>query len=1019
MTVLRYGSGILLAMAWFAPLRAQEPTGSIRGRITDQASQQPLPGVLVRFGNQSTQTRADGAYLLAQVPAGTDTLRVTMIGYTPAALSVTVAENAILDVNVPLSPQAVYLAELVSVGYGEQHQGNVTGAVTNVTAEEFNTGRVVTPTELIQNKVAGVQVVENTEPGGKTSIRIRGPTSTNASNEPLYVIDGMPLGTDAGGGVTPGRDPLNFLNPEDIASITVLRDAGAAAIYGTNAANGVVLITTKRGQEGQGPLFEYTGSVSGSTVTRVPSMLNAQQFTDAVAQHAPASLGQVQGHNTDWFGAIDRTGFGQEHNAAVSGAGSAMDYRVSLNFLDQRGILQNNSARRYGIGANYNQRLANDRITLRFNLRGSRTDDDFTPLGVLSNTAQYGPTQPINDPAAPTGFYDWPGNNLTSADNPVAILELAEEEAVTYRSIGNAQAGYSLPWVNGLRANLNVGYDVTNAERRNFTPSTLHREIVTGNGGKQTIYSPYQLNTVLETYLNYTTPKPLGPGTLDLTGGYSWSSTRVDSSYYEANGLDTDALGNDGISAASSVKNILFQQESKLISFFGRVNYNINDRYIFAASVRRDGSSRFGEDNDWGTFPSISGAWRLSEESFLKNVESLSDLKLRASWARTGNQSFGNYLAYSSYQLSDNQSQYQFGDTIFTTSRPSAVDPDIKWEETEAYNIGIDFGFANQRITGAIDFYEKETSDLLFTVPVAAFSNFSNFVTTNIGSMRNRGIEMSLGARVLDGGQRGLSWQADFTAAHNTNELLEITPSGGSSLKILVGDVSGGVGTRIQVLAPGEPVNSFYVYEHIRENGKPIYRDVNGDRVDGTPNNVINDQDLYVDQNGDGIINQGDLRPFHDPAPKWILGHSSYLAWGKWDAGFTFRAYLGNHIYNNVASANGDFRELTQGAPYNLHTSVLETQFATQQLQSDFYVEEASFLRLDNVTLGYTFNLRGQQARVFGTMQNLFTVTGYTGVDPSANITPLNTQTTSTVNGIDNNIYPRSRTFSAGLSLRL
>jgi TonB-dependent starch-binding outer membrane protein SusC len=1008
---LRCSIGLFLGAVWIAPLRAQEPTGTIRGRVTDEASQLPLRGATVRFGGQNTQTRADGGYLLADIPPGTDSLRVTMIGYAPVARAVTVVAGETLDLDVGLTAQAVNLAELVVIGYGEQRLGNITGAVTTVSPEEFNTGRVVTPTELIQNKVAGVQVVENNEPGGRTSIRVRGPTSTNASNEPLYVVDGQPLGTDAGGGVSPGRDPLNFLNPDDIASITVLRDAGAAAIYGTNAANGVVLITTKRGQQGQGPKFEYTGSASASTVTRVPSMLNAQQFLAAVQQHAPGALGQVQNHNTDWFGAIDRTGFGQEHNVAVSGAGSAMDYRLSLNFLDQNGIIDRNSVRRIGLGANYNQRLANDRLNLRFNFRGSRSDDEFTPLGVLSNTAQYSPTQPIADPTTPTGFYDWPGG-LTSADNPVAILNLAEEKAITYRAIGNVQGEYSLPWINGLRANLTLGFDVADAERENFTPSVLHREVVTGNGGKQTRYSPTQVNTVLETYLNYTTPQPLGPGTLDLTGGYSYTKTRTDSAYYEANGLETDALGNDGIAAATSVKNVLFEQQSKLISFFGRVNYNIDDRYIVAASLRHDGSSRFGASNDYGTFPSVSVAWRLSQEPFLRGVKGLSDLKLRGSWAKTGNQSFGNYLAYTSYQLGDGQTQYTFGDTVFTTSRPSAVDPNIKWEQTKAFNIGLDFGFANQRITGAIDYYNKLTSDLLFTVPVAAFSNLSNFVTTNIGTMRNYGVEASLSARVLDGGQGGLSWQADFTAARNKNNLRSITPFGGSTLKILVGDVSGGVGTRIQVLAPGVPVNSFYLYEHIRENGQPIYRDVNAD-------SVINDQDLYVDQNADGIINQADLRPFHDPAPKWILGHSSYFAWGNFDLGFTLRSYLGNYVYNNVASTNGNYRELTQGSPYNLHSSVLETQFATQQLQSDYYVEDASFLRMDNLTLGYTFNLRGQSARVFGTVQNLFTITGYSGVDPSANIVPTNPQTTSSLNGIDNNIYPRSRTFSAGLSLRL
>jgi iron complex outermembrane receptor protein len=823
------------------------------------------------------------------------------------------------------------------------------------------------------------------------------------------VVDGQPLANE-GGGVTTGRDPLNFINPDDIASITVLRDAASAAIYGTNAANGVVLITTKKGQQGQKTQVEYSGSVSASRVTRLPSMLNAQQFRAAVEANSPGSVVQLQNENTDWFGAIDRTGFGQEHNVAVSGAGASNDYRVSLNFLDQKGIIDRNSTRRLGLGANYTQRLANDRLSLRFHLRGSRSNDEFTPLGVLSAAAQYGPTQPILDPSTETGYYDWPGETLTSADNPVAILNLAEEKGWTNRAVGNMQAEYSLPWVEGLRANATLGFDWMNAKRTNFTPSVLHREIVSGRGGQQTRYDPKAVNTVLETYLNYTTPKPLGPGTLDLTGGYSFTEAHGDSVYYEGNGLSTNAFGNDSLVPATSIKSIVFEQRSKLISFYGRANYNIDDRYIIAASIRRDGSSRFGQANDFGTFPSLSVAWRLSEEPFLRGVKGLSDLKLRGSWARTGNQSFGNYLAYSSYQTGDAQTQYTFGDTIFTTARPSAVDPNIKWEQTRAFNIGLDFGFANQRITGAIDWYDKSTSDLLFDAPVAAFSNLSNFVVTNVGTMRNRGIEMSLGARVLQGGETGLTWQADFTAARNTNTLLTVTPFGGGAIRILAGDVSGGVGTRIQVFTPGEPINSFYVYEHIRENGVPIYRDVNGD-------SNINDQDLYVDQNGDGIINQGDLRPFRDPAPKWILGHSSYMALGNLDLGFTLRAYLGNYMYNNVASANGNLRELTQASPYNLHSSVLETQFATQQLQSDYYVEDASFLRMDNLTLGYSFNFRGQQARVFGTVQNLFTITGYSGVDPTANIAP--SPTTSSLNGIDNNIYPRSRTFSGGLSLRL
>ena len=421
--------------------------------------------------------------------------------------------------------------------------------------------------------------------------------------------------------MTSGRDPLNFINPEDIASMTVLRDAGAAAIYGTNAANGVVLITTKRGESGQPMKIEYTGSVSASRITRVPSMLNAQQFRAAVEQFAPASASQLQNENTDWYGAIDRTGFGQEHNVALSGGGKSMDYRASLNFLDQRGIIDANSARRFGLGLNYNQRLANDRLSLRFSVRGSRTDDRFTPLGVLSNAAQYGPTQPIDDPAAPTGFYDWPGNSSTSADNPVAILNLAEEKAETYRAIGNMQTEYRLPWVDGLRANLTLGFDASDGVRRNFLPSVLHREQATGRGGQQTRYNPQQTSTVLESYLSYTTPRPVGPGILDLTGGYSWSKTHIDSIYYEGTGLTSDAGGTDRIVRAANTTNIVFEQQSKLVSFFGRLNYNINDRYILAASLRHDGSSRFGAANDYGTFPSVSVAWRLSQESFLRGHE--------------------------------------------------------------------------------------------------------------------------------------------------------------------------------------------------------------------------------------------------------------------------------------------------------------------------------------------------------------------------------------------------------------
>ncbi len=516
-------------------------------------------------------------------------------------------------------------------------------------------------------------------------------------------------------------------------------------------------------------------------------------------------------------------------------------------------------------------------------------------------------------------------------------------------------------------------------------------------------------NAGAESYLNFR--KPLGsiPGTIDVTGGYSYGWSHGEYPWFRATGLSTNVLGGNGVTSAKLVTNFQDIQESKLASFFGRVNYNYNDRYLISASIRRDGSSRFGTGNQWGTFPAVSLGWRLSEESFLKGK--VQDLKLRASWAKTGNQAFGNYLQYSTYLLGDAQTQIQFGNGFVPTIRPSAVDPNIKWEATDAFDIGLDFSIIGNALTGTVDWYTKKTKDLIFTVPVAAGTNLSNFVTTNIGSMRNRGVELSLSARVKDGGRRGFSWTADFTAARNSNRLVAINPAAGGVARILTGNVAGGVGTFIQVLQPGVPVNSFYVFEHKRgADGKPLYADNTGldseGKFNNTPDGTINEQDLYVDQNGDQKINQDDRRPFHDPAPKWMLGHSSYIGYRNFDLSFTLRSYLGNYVYNNVASNLGTYAEVTRGAPYNLHSSVLETGFVNPQYLSDYYVEDASFLRMDNITVAYRFAYRNQPVRVFATVQNAFTLTGYSGVDPTAGLV-----------GLDNNIYPRARTVTAGLSL--
>jgi TonB-dependent starch-binding outer membrane protein SusC len=977
---------VVFAVLSVAPLAAQGPTGTVRGRVVDSSTLQPVVNASVTIGDRGAVTDNEGRYTIAGVPTGAQTVRIQMVGYAELTQPVTVTAGQVSEVDLSLEVEAISLAEVVVTGYGIQRAGNITGAVSRVTTDEFNTGRIVSPEELIQSKVPGVQIVDNNEPGGGVSIRVRGPTSINASSDPLYVIDGVPIGS-SGGGESAGRNPLNFLNPNDIESITVLRDASAGAIYGANAANGVVLIRTKAGTGT--PTIEYSGSVSGSFITRTPDVLNAAQFREAVQEHAPQHVNQLANANTDWFDLVARDAFGQEHNVAVSGAGESMNYRFSVGYLTQDGVIDGTTTERLSLGLNYNQRLFDDYLNVRANLKGARNDDAFTPGGVLSNAAQMGPTQPVSDGAAPGGYYDWPGDLLTSPDNPVAILDLATDNGTTYRSIGNLQGEYRLPFFEALSANVNLGYDVTSVERETFTPSVLHSQRKTGTGGTLYRENPAVTNAVVDAYLAYVAPVGGLPGIIDMTAGYSYSQSHAEYPWLNAQGLSTDLLGDAGIPGTEQIQNDVDIQESRLISFFGRVNYNIEDRYLFAASIRRDGSSRFGPGNEWGMFPSVAAAWRVSDESLFQDAAWLSDLKLRAAWGKTGNQAFANYQQYTTYLVGDAQTQALFGDEYVTTIRPGAADPNIKWEETTSVNLGLDFGFSDQRFSGAIDWYQKDTEDLIFTVPVAAGTNLSNFVTTNIGSMKNHGLELALSARVLDGATGGLRWTASFNASRNTNELTSINPFAGEAQQILTGLVAGGVGTFIQVLTPGQPVNSFLVYQQKYDgSGRPL-------------------EGEYEDLDGDGNITVADRRPFHDPAPKWILGHSSSLGWGSFDLGFTLRAYLDSWVYNNVASNLGTYQEVGRGSPYNLHASVLETGFESPQYLSDYYVEDASFLRMDNLSVGYSFAFNGQPMRAFGAVQSVFTLTGYSGVDATAGL-----------NGLDNNIYPRSRTFTGGLSVR-
>jgi iron complex outermembrane receptor protein len=1006
----------LLAAALVAPLAAQ-PTGTISGRIINNATQQPLALVAVRVADRSARTDADGRYSLTGLAAGTYTLRANFVGYREVLDTVTVVAGQTATVDLAMEQVPFELDAVVVTGYGESEKRDVTGVVAEVPAESFNTGRVVAPEELIRGKVAGVQVAEANggEPGGGMSIRIRGGTSITSSNEPLYVIDGVPI--PVGGGLSAGRNPLNFLNPEDIASFTVLKDASATAIYGSQGANGVVLIETRGGTgAATGWGVSYTGTVSSSNVAGRSDILNAAEFRQAVEDHAPAQAVYLGDATTDWVREIERTGMGQEHTIVVSGGTESTSLRASLGILSQEGVLQESKNERLSLNVAFNQLLFDDRLSLQANLIGARNEDQFTDGLVVGAANSFAPTQPIHDTASVYGgFFEW--DDPLAGVNPLGHLNSVTSEGTTFRSIGNVTGEYAIPFLHGLSATGRVGYVVTSAERRFFAQNDNKNQVNRGVYGTVNRSNPTEVSTLFDGFLTYA--GNWDRHGLTLTGGYAFTQRRQDDPFFEAQDLASNMLGPDGIPTAGLYRNTLWVDEAKLASWFGRANYSFRDRYLLTASIRTDGSSKFGAGNQWGTFPSAAVAWRLSEEGFLGDA--FSDLKLRLSWGKNGNQAFDSYQQYKSYAYSDAQAQVQFGDEFISTIRPSAADPNIKWEETTSWNFGLDYGLWNNRVTGALEYYTKTTKDLIFTVLVPSGVNLSNVVTTNVGTMKNRGFELSLNAMLADGMGGGLAWDANLNLAYNKNELVTIDPFAGGAERILSGDpISGGVGSYIEVLQPGQPVNSFFVYEHTRDDaGKPIWEDTNSD-------GSINEQDLYVDQftvldstctatdddcsgfyRRDGVINQDDRVANKKPAPDWIMGFTSSMRYKGFDLSFTLLAQLGNYMYNNVASNTGHYQTLTNSArPNNLHRSVLENGFETPQYFSDVYVEDASFLRLENIVLGYTFQnwLRGM--RVFGVIQNAFTLTGYSGVDPTASIT-----------GIDNNRYPRTRTFTAGLNV--
>ncbi len=989
---------------------AQERT--VSGRVTSAEDGSAVPGVnvLEKGTSNGTTTDMDGNFKI-NVSSESSVLSFSFIGYTTQEVAV----GAQTVISVSLQSDITTLSEVVVVGYGQQEKRDVTGVVTDVKSTDFNKGAIVAPDQLIAGKIAGVQITPNSgEPGTGGTVRIRGGTSINASNDPLYVIDGVPLDIT---GVPGARNPLNFINPNDIETFTVLKDASAAAIYGSRAANGVVMITTKRGKAGEVKVT-YDGFFSTSQIAKQLSMLDGPQFREAVNLYYPSETSKLYDYNlvetatvkktnTNWQNQLLQTAVGQSHNVGFSGGTDKTLVRASIGYLDQQGIIKTSDTRRTSFSLNLNQKMLNDKLNMEANMKASETKDTYNGASVYEMYSM-APSQPVYDTAKfPKygGFWEW-SNVPLGTKNPVANNSMTRNQGVVYRGIGNVRFNYNFEdLVPGLKADLNLGVDVTSGLRNYFQPSNLRAQAVQPFPGTTQAENTMRINKLLEFYLNYTKEISSIDGKFDVTAGYSWQNFNSARNGYTGNGLTDNAYGfyNPGVATGQKFLYADYQ-ENRLISFFGRINFSMKDKYLLTINMRNDGSTRFGPSTRWGFFPSAAFGWRVYDENFFAGLQDVfSDFKLRVSYGVNGNQEIGNYLYLPTFQPTNGFAEYPFGTNLVSPIRPNAVDPNLKWEETTSLNVGLDFGLLKGRLTGSMEFYNKDTKDLLFVVNVPAGTVTGDQVLKNIGKVNNKGFELSLNSTIID--KTDLRWNVGFNLTMNRSEVISLDGVDDPNFQgYPTGGISGGIGNYVQVLKVGYPVNTFRLFQHkTGANGLPLQ-----DGVDWNNDGVVNQADMYVDVNKDGVVNDLDRVPngLAYPQPKWFLGMTSNLTWKNFDFSFTLRGNLGGQVYNNVQSSNGYLNRLFELVPNNVPTQALKANFRTPQYLSNYYLEDATFLRIDNITLGYSVNqFTKAKIRVYATIQNAMVWTKYTGLDPEV------------VNGIDNNLYPRARTYVFGLSI--
>ena len=993
---------VLLTLPLMICMPALAQDKIVTGRVTDSKDGSTMANATVSVKGTSiaTQTANDGTFKI-KVPSSATTLVISSVGF--ASQEVAIGSG---DIQVKLTQTSNALGEVVVIGYGSVRKKDLTGSVSTVSSKDFQGGNIATPEQLISGKVAGVSITANGgAPGSGSVIRIRGGASLNASNDPLIVIDGMPIENASISGVA---NPLSLINPNDIETFTVLKDASAAAIYGSRASNGVILITTKKGKSGKS-VFNFSTQLSAGTVANQASILSPSQIRQIVTANAginglPNLTSLIGPASTDWQNQIYQTAISTDNNLSVSGALKNLPYRISFGYMNQSGVLKTDGLQRTTLGLNISPLLLKGHLKIDLNLKGSYSTSQFANQGAIGAAVSFDPTQNVRSGSSRFGgYWEWlnPGSisglQQLAPKNPLGLLMEQSNNSIVKRSVGNAVIDYKFHFLPDLHAVLTAGYDISQGTGTNVIPDSAASNYkrntdVTGAtyGGVNTQYKQTKSNTYLNYSLTYAKELKSIKSRIEALAGYEYQD------YLTTNYNFADYFYNGKMVVNTTPTYPFNKPENRLISYLGRVIYTYDNKYILTGSIRRDGSSKFSPANRWGLFPSGAFAWKIKNESFLSNVSAVSDLKIRVGYGVTGQQDGINDYDYQSfYALSTSTAQYQLGNNFYQMYRPGGYYLNRKWEQTATTNIAIDYGFLNNRISGSIEYYYRNTTDLLNNIAQSAGTNFSNYIVANIGSMTNKGVEFTINFQPIR--NKNVTWDVALNATYNENKITKLTISNDPKYAgVLTGGISGGTGNTIQIQSVGYAKNSFYTFKQVYDpkSGKPI-------------------DNLFEDINRDGLINQNDLYHYKSPDPQAFFGFSTNLTVKKWSAGFVLRANVGNYMYNNRASSTGTLRNIMNPIGYinNGSTDLLYTNFSgtgTNYYMSDYYVQNASFLKMDNINIGYNvgkvFNNKAT-LRLNANVQNVFVITKYTGIDPEI------------YGGIDNNFYPRPRTFVFGLNL--